>query len=444
MNLEQLKNKIKAAGVVGAGGAGFPTHMKLAQGIDSILINGAECEPLLYTDYVILREQLEQVVSGAEELCTAMQAKQVLLALKLHTAQALSLDDGQSLGSCTRVCVMPDVYPMGDEIVMIYQVLGRLVPPGQLPSSVGVVVVNVETAYNIHQAVRDIPVTHKWVMLGGNLPDPQVVRVPINCEIKQLLYAAGIQIPERHVIVDGGPVMGTVVRPLTARITKKTKAILLLPEHLPSVVSKTARLERLLKRTPSACCQCTFCTDLCPRHLLGYPLEPHKTLRSVGTSSFTKSEDLLTASLCSGCGICTLMACCQGITPSATMVEVKRRLAQSRIAYRQDVSTEPHPEREWRMVPVSRLKSRIGVAAFDRMARWAGDLAIEQRVYRLQLSQHVGKPSIAVVVQGERVTAGQLVAKADEGISAALHTPVSGVVSAVRDNEIEIETGEVR
>lgn len=436
MDRKTLSEKIGAAGVVGAGGAGFPTHMKLAEGIDTVLINAAECEPLLYTDYTLMHEHMDKVLAGARLMAEAMGA-QAALCLKRHTAIRLDVMDGQML-SGVRVSVLPDVYPMGDEIIMIYQALGRVVPPGQLPSAVGVVVVNAETAYNVEAAVRDIPVTQKWVTIGGKVQKPVVVRVPVGSSVAAVLRKAGVTVPEGYVLVDGGPAMGNIISPATAIVTKKTKALLVLPETAPAIQAKRTSVERLLKRTPSACCQCMMCTEMCPRHLLGYPLQPHKTLRAAGANLTAKPEDLLTASLCSGCSVCTLMACCQGITPSVVMTAVKQNLGKNRLGYRATESTVPAAERDYRLVPSERFMTRIGVARYDRMAEWTGDLTTEQEIYSLPLSMHVGKPSAPVVAEGDTVTAGQMIAEAQEGISAALHTPVAGIVSRVTSREIEI------
>ncbi len=444
MKLDELKEKIRAAGVIGAGGAGFPTHIKLAAGIDTVMVNASECEPLLYTDFTIMQQHMEKVVSGAQAVREALGAKQVIVAMKLHTADALSFQDGAELGEFTYVKALPDVYPMGDEIIMIYQALGRVVPPGQLPSAVGVVVINVETAYNIYNSMRDIPVTEKWITIGGDIEQPVVVKVPINCDVKNVLKAAGVSVPPNHTVLDGGPAMGSVINVSVAKITKKTKSLLILPNEIPAIVFKLVSTERVLKRTSSACCQCSYCTDMCPRHLIGYPLQPHKTLRAVGSNMVNHPEDLLTASLCSGCGVCTLMACCQGIMPSATMFEVKKNLGKNRMGYKSGESTIPDTERDNRLVPISRFKSRIGVAKFDKQPSFVGNLPIRQEVFVLPLLQHVGKPSIPVVKAGDMVNAGQMIARADEGISAALHTPVSGKVSVVNRFQIEITADEVK
>lgn len=444
MKLEQLKQKIEAAGVIGAGGAGFPTHRKLAPGISTVLVNASECEPLLYTDFTIMQQHMAQVAAGAEEVAQALGAEQVVVAMKSHTAEGLSYEDREKVGVSAAVKTVPNIYPVGDEIILIYQALGKIVPPGQLPSAVGVVVINVETAYNIFKSLCDVPVTEKWLTIGGNVPQPIVVKVPINCDVKAVLKAAGIMVPPGHTVLDGGPAMGRIINPNTAKITKTTKSLLILPDEIPAVALKSTSIERVLKRASSACCQCSYCTDLCPRHLIGYPLQSHKTLRAVGSNQIGHPDDLLTASLCSGCGVCTYMACCQGIIPSAMMAEVKKSLGKNRLAYRSSEPTVPDPERDNRLVPSSRLKGRIGVADFDKPVRFVEGFSVPQEFFTLPLSQHLGKPSVPLVQPGDAVGAGQMIAKAAEGISAALHTPVSGKVLSVTDSYIEIKAGRVK
>ena len=441
MDLNELQEKIRSAGVIGAGGAGFPTHMKLTSNIDTVLINASECEPLLYTDFTILQRHFDRVIAGGQAVRSALGAREVVVGMKRHTAKSLHFTDGCEAGDRCRVKVLPDVYPMGDEIILIYQALGRVVPPGQLPASVGAVVINVETAYNIANSLEGIPVTKKWITIGGDVPKPVVCRVPIDSSVQAVLQAAGVSVPEDHVVLDGGPAMGNLINPLVAVVTKKTKSILILPESIPAVVFKMAPVERMLRRTSSACCQCFRCTELCPRHLLGYPLEPHRTLR--GAASALPWVELKTASLCSGCGVCTLMACCQDIAPSAIMPAVKRELSRKRAGYRSKAATVPAAERERRLVPDSALRRRIGVEEFNRVPEFVGDLPVRQRRYALPLSQHVGKPSVPVVSAGDRVEAGRMVAKADAGISAALHTPVAGKVETVAKDRIEITADEV-
>ena len=148
----ELKTLMKDAGIIGAGGAGFPSYAKLAEGADTLLINGAECEPLLYTDYYLLKRELSFVLGGVRAALEGTGIRRAVLAIKEHTAKRLSFSDGEELDAGVFVKVLPDVYPIGDEVSLIYESLGRLVNPASLPITVGVIVYNVETMYNLGRA----------------------------------------------------------------------------------------------------------------------------------------------------------------------------------------------------------------------------------------------------------------------------------------------------
>ena len=128
-----FKEQLQSAGIVGAGGAGFPSYAKLAQGADLLVVNGAECEPLLYTDYYLLFREMPMVLDGIREVLTQGGIPRALLCVKAHTAVRLGLADGAKLAENIQLKVLPDVYPMGDEISLIYRATGRLVRPGNLP-----------------------------------------------------------------------------------------------------------------------------------------------------------------------------------------------------------------------------------------------------------------------------------------------------------------------
>ena len=223
----ELKNILREAGIVGAGGAGFPSYAKLFDGADTLLINAAECEPLLFTDFTILEEALDTVLDGARLVADACKIDRVLLCLKSHNAKNFGFSDGEQLSHGVTVRVLPDVYPLGDEINLIYESTGRLVQPGCLPMTQGVIVYNVETLYNVSNAVRDGKgVTDKWLTLGGDIEKTRVLRVPVGMPFKKLFKQYGITVPETHVVIDGGPSMGRIVNPMTAVVGKTTKGIL--------------------------------------------------------------------------------------------------------------------------------------------------------------------------------------------------------------------------
>lgn len=207
----ELKKVLQDAGVVGAGGAGFPSYAKLAEGADTLVINCIECEPLMYTDYMLVQERLGRVVEGAQAVMEFTGIGHAYLAIKEYRAMTLGLTDGQVLADGISVKTVPNIYPMGDEINLIYQVTGRLVKPGNLPITAGVIVYNVETVYNIRAAVRHgQPVTEKWLTIGGDIPKAYVVRVPVGMRISDVLRAMNVTVPENHVMFDGGPAMGII------------------------------------------------------------------------------------------------------------------------------------------------------------------------------------------------------------------------------------------
>ncbi len=434
-----FKEQLQRAGIVGAGGAGFPSYAKLAQGADLLVVNGAECEPLLYTDYYLLLREMPMVLDGIQAILKQAGIPLALLCVKAHTAKRLGLSDGIELASNIRLKVLPDVYPMGDEISLIYQATGRVVRPGNLPITAGVIVYNVETLYNVAAALKfSAPVTMKWLTIGGDIPNPIVTRVPIGVSIVELFEKNSITIPQDHVVLDGGPSMGKMINPYTAVVTKTTKGLLILPQTCAAVESKRIDGEKSIARAETACCQCTRCTDLCPRGLLGYPLEPHKMVRTAKGAAKVMPEMVLAATLCCGCGICETLACCQGISPRAVINEYKALLAKNGMRFIAKEDVEVTAEREYRMIPSERWASVLGVAKFDKVPVFKGENTDFERV-EIALKQHIGAPSVAVVQDGAKVNRGDEIAKCANGLSICQHASITGVVTVENGGKIRID-----
>jgi len=434
-----LKEILREAGVVGAGGAGFPSYMKLADGADTLLINGAECEPLLYTDYIIMREKMDDIVFGVRAVMDECGMRRALICMKQHNVEALGLSDGQELAPQIFVKELPNVYPMGDEINMIYEATGRVVRPGALPITAGVIVFNAETACDIAAAVRmGAPVTDKWVMIGGAVEKPIVFRCPVGTSVRELFAFYGVNVPENHVVIDGGPSMGTPIAWQTAVVKKNTKSLLILPKDIPATLSMLTDEKVAASRCSSNCCQCTRCTDMCPRNLLGYPLEPHRMVRSVTTVAEISPEMVKAATLCCNCGICEIAACCQGISPRKIIGEFKKILAKNKLRYTADTDVTPSPDRAYRMLPSDRWKSMLGVAPYDKVAEVA-DKEIAPKTVTVLMSQHIGAPSVPTVKVGDTVRKGQKIADAREGLSVPQYASIDGRVSFVDDGKITIE-----
>lgn len=434
----ELVKLMKDAGIIGAGGAGFPSYAKLAEGADTLLVNGAECEPLLYTDYIIMKNEMPMLLSGIKAVLENTNISSAVLAIKAHTAKHLSLSDGEKLMPMVSVRVLPDVYPMGDEISLIYESLGRLVQPGKLPITAGVIVNNVETLYNLGRAVRfSENVTEKWLTIGGNVSAPTVIKVPIGTQVSDIFRRLGIQIPEGNSVLDGGPSMGRLINPSLAIVGKTTKGILILPDSIRAIESKRINDRMAVARAETACCQCTRCTDMCPRALLGYPLEPHRMVRTAMQAAEVNPVMVLSATLCCGCGICESLACSQGISPRAVINNYKALLAKNKLRFSSDEVFEPKQERDYRKIPSLKWEQDLGVAKFDTVAEFGGEMTDFSRV-RVPLGRHIGAPSVPIVKDGQSVERGEVIAVAANGLSVNQHASISGTVT-LADNEIIID-----
>ncbi len=428
---------MQSAGILGAGGAGFPSYAKLAAGADTLVVNGAECEPLLYTDYHLLKRELSLVLAGIEAVMEYAKIPRALLSVKEHTAVKLKWTEGQVLAKNIFVKVLPNVYPMGDEISLIYQATQRVVKPGNLPITAGVIVLNVETLYNVGNAVRfGKPVTETWLTIGGDVAQPITLKVPVGTPVEVVFEKYGITVPETHTLLDGGPSMGKVIDPETAVITKTTKGLLILPNSSPAVQSKFLDAKKSIARAETACCQCTRCTDMCPRYLLGYPLEPHKMVRTAMGAAELLPEMVITANLCCGCGICETLACCQGISPKAVITQYKEVIGKNKIRYVAKDEVQAREERDWRMVPSERWESVLGVKLYDRVSVFK-DEPIEVRKVEIPMRSHIGAPSVPCVKDGDRVKKGDVIAVAGEGLSLAQHSSIDGV-AYVDGNKITV------
>ena len=434
--MQELKNLMRDLGIVGAGGAGFPSYAKLAEGADILLINGAECEPLLGTDYILLRDELDMVLQGILEVLANTSISKAYIGVKAHNAERLGWKDGERLAEGVYARALPDVYPLGDEISLIYEATGRLVKPGKLPITQGVIVYNVETMYNLGRGVRfNEPVTSKWLTVGGDIKSPTVIKVPLGTRIADIFERLNIVVKEGYTVIDGGPSMGKVINHQKYAVNKTTKGILILPDNTQAILSKKTNGDLAIKRAETACCQCTRCTDMCPRHLLGYPLEPHKMVRTSMGVAEVMPEMVISATLCCGCGVCESLACNQGISPRAVIDNYKKLLSKNRLRFDKNGEYGVKPEREYRMLPYKKWMSVLGISKFDKDISFGGEINDFSRV-ELSLSRHIGIPSIPAVKDGDVVKEGDLIANAADGLSLPQHASIFGRVTLGNDKII--------
>lgn len=438
--MENIKSLMQNAGIVGAGGAGFPSYAKIADGAEMLLINGAECEPLIYTDMYLLKTELQTVIDGINTVLDGAGIGKCFIAIKEHTAKRLGLSDWQPLTERIRIRTMPDAYPMGDEINLIYQVTGRVVPPGALPIKVGVIVYNVETVYNVSRAKQGAPLTEKWLTVGGDIKNRAVVKVPIGMTVRDLFATLGITVDDDHIVIDGG-LYGKNHKSRQRRYNQNYKVAACTAARYSCRCRQTRSYEIHIKHAQSNCCQCTRCTDMCPRALLGYPLQPHRLVRTVMTVAEQDPEIIKTASLCCGCGICEIAACCQSISPRAVINELKGVLGKNRIKYVAEESTVPSEQRDYRLMPSERWKMLLGVHKMDVMPE-LNPIKLKTHTVELLLKQSIGAPVTPVVKAGDEVTEGQLIATNEGGLFVPLHSSVNGKVVSVDSNKIVIENRE--
>ena len=439
MLVDELKSIARNNGIVGAGGAGFPAYAKMTEKADTVLLNCVECEPLLKLHRQLLATHTSEIIQMLEEVRESFGAKEAIIGIKseyVTTIRAVA----EVLGDFpkVRLCPLRAAYPMGDEVVLIYEATGRVIKPGGLPIDENVVVYNVETMYNLYRAVHlNIPVTNKLVSIVGEIDHPLTVRVPLGTTVKEAVSLAGKATVEDPAYVMGGPMMGWLGTENTV-ITKTTNAIILLPKDHHVVVRMKKNLEIEKRRASSSCCQCRTCTDMCSRHALGHPIEPHKVMRAVANHDLSDLSVFVNAAYCSGCGICEKYACPQGLSPKSIIQEFKSGLRSAGIKAER---LEPAPvseDRELRKLPVHRLEARLDLTRYNKPAPFEDTTPTTKRV-RIPMSQHIGAPATPIVSVGEQVKKGQMIGEPKEGLSVAIHCSIDGVVEKADDKEVVVK-----
>jgi len=434
--------QIAEAGVVGAGGAGFPTHVKLSAKADTVLINAAECEPLLHKDQEVLRDLADAVIAGTAAAVELVGASRAMFGIKEKYHDVIDLVRSK-LPRNMEVAPLRDAYPAGDEFILVYDVLGRVVPPGGIPLAVGAVVMNVETAVNV-AAAGQTPVTEKYLTIAGAVAEPVTLRVPLGVTLAQCVAAAGgPTVPDPHYIV-GGVMMGFFEPNHEALVDKTTGGVIVLPAEHVVVRRRKQNWQQITRIGRSACDQCSFCTELCPRWLLGHPIEPHRAMRSLGFNLIGEANTIGTA-FCCECNLCSLYSCPEDLDPKNVCAENKRRLAAEKRRYENPPFNPRRPELhlENRKAPMARLLHKLGLTRFRNVGP-LNHQRLQARKVGIKLKQHVGAPCLPSVQPGDYVTRGQVigrppVAGGKPALGAPVHASIDGMVTGVVNGVIWIE-----
>lgn len=308
----ELRERIRQAGVVGMGGAMYPTHLKIPESregaqIDTLILNGCECEPILTCDHRVLLEFYDKIVYGVRALRHTLGVSRAVIAIEANKPDAVALY--RQLGRATglfEVAELPARYPFGAERVLVPAVTGRVVPADGYPDSVGVVVVNAATAAAVCDALRDgIPLISRPLTVAGGAVERGLNAVaPIGAPTQHVLEWAGLKEAPAEIIL-GGPMMGIAVPDGSAPVIKGTSGIL----------ARTAA--ELHHYRESACLRCGRCFDACPAGLA-----PAHIARLSARGQFDEAAELA-ATQCMECGLCSYV--CPADLPVTQLVRLAKR-----------------------------------------------------------------------------------------------------------------------
>lgn len=278
--------RIRLAGMVGLGGAGFPTAVKLTPStpVDTLIINGAECEPYLTCDYRLMVEKSQEIYKGIRYLALAIGVKRIIIGIEVNKPEAIEIF---SKFSDIETVKLKKRYPMGSEKHLIYCTTGRKVPPAKLPADVGCVVQNVKTALDCYYAIeKDEPLTHIVMTVSGKgVQNPQNIRVAIGTPISEIIEFCG-GVKDAKKIIAGGPMMGKALNSLEQFVRKTDSGLLVLTEKETDLA------------LPTPCINCANCAKNCPMHLMPMYIE-----KFANAGDF-KSAEKYGAMNCIECGTC--------------------------------------------------------------------------------------------------------------------------------------------
>lgn len=443
---------VKNAGIVGAGGAGFPTHVKLNAKAEYFIVNAAECEPLIETDKYLCRTFADQIVEAITATAAHIGASRKVIALKgKYKEEIASLKAAIDRAHADiEIFEMPTFYPAGDEQTMVQMVTGRSVPERGLPLDVGAVVDNVGTMLNLYEALHGAPVTEKYLSVVGEVKEPIMLKVPIGTPVTECIAAAQPTISD-YAIILGGPMMGKIPADdkaiAEAVVTKTTGNIIVLPKDHYLFQRASLPLDTIKRQARAACIQCKMCTDLCPRYMIGHQIRPNLVMRNIWREDQITDNDEYLATFgdamnCCDCGVCEMFACPMGLSPRKVNSYVKGQLRAKGIQVPRNMEPVAREAIDNRRVPTHRLIARLGLAEFDGLHAHECIELKPETVY-VPFRQHIGKPAVPAKKAGDRVTRGEVLAAAAEGLSANIHASMNGVIVSIDENGARISGKEV-
>jgi len=435
-----IVEKIFNAGVVGAGGAGFPTHIKAKSKVEYLLVNGAECEPLIHKDYELMVNFAPEILNGVEIMMNKISAVKSFFGIKEKNVNAIESIKRNLSNKKIELCLLGDFYPAGDEYELVYAATKRLIPPRGLPLDVGCVVNNVETFYNISNAINDIPVTEKIVCVTGAVKNPSTFFVPIGTSFKELIdFVGGTTVDEFGIFVSG-ILMGSLTFNLDDVVTKTTAGLIILPKEHYLIKRMSRPVHDMNRIGKSACDQCSYCTEFCPRYLLGYDVQPHKVMRSLAFTTTGKEVWNQYADLCCSCGLCSLYACPEDLYPREACNQGKEFMRNAGIKYEQKKPVKVHPMKDGRRVPINMLMKKLDLLNYNHHTPFTREKPKVKQV-KILLKQHAGISATPVIKAGDIVNKGDLIGNVDENkLGAKIHASISGKIIEVNQEYVIISS----
>lgn len=359
LEADDIAARVAAAGIVGLGGATFPSALKLnlSRGVQTLIINGGECEPYLTCDDRIMRERATAIVEGISLIAQAVSAKEVIVGIEDNKPEAIEAMRGAARASTMKVVAMPSMYPMGSEKQIIQVLTGQEIPAGGRPADIGVLVHNVATAFAVHQAIRfGKPLISRIVTVsGGAIKSPCNVEALVGTPVQELVdFAGGYSQPAARMVL-GGPMMGQHITNTAVPVVKGSSGILAL----------TA--EEIGHDEPSPCIRCSTCVRACPVGLL--PLEMAAHIRG---SDLAGAVDLGLKD-CIACGSCSYV--CPAHIPLVHYFNYAKGdlAAQERAKLKQEATKKLAEARSERIARIER--ERAEMMAKRKAARAAKEAA---------------------------------------------------------------------
>lgn len=318
MSKDDIRAAVKAAGIVGMGGAGFPTHVKLTpkddDKIDYVIVNGAECEPYLTSDYRMMLEETDKLVTGLMIILQLFDNAKGYISIEDNKPEAIRvLKEAVKDNDRIEVKVLKTKYPQGAERKMIYATTGRKINSSMLPADAGCVVNNVDTVIAVYMAVcESTPVLRRIVTVTGDaIRNPQNFSVKTGTCYAELIEAAGGFKKEPEKIIAGGAMMGMALYDLNVPVTKSSSALLCLTE------------DQVARSAPTACIRCGKCVEVCPSNLVPQMMKEYADAND--NASFEKINGME----CYECGSCTYICPAKRLLTQA-FVKTRRSIANER------------------------------------------------------------------------------------------------------------------